>query len=105
MHDGKRNVSSADIACKAVHLRADCIRNRHADEYGQVVSAQASCRSAERLPAMRPARYTDAAPQGEKVLFGQMPSALVERASGANYAQIRMQKNLSVLRGGIHRAP
>ena len=104
MHDGKRNVSSADIACKAVHLRADRIRDRLADEYGEVVSAQASGRSAERLPAMRQTRHTDAAPKREKVLLGQMPPALVERSSGAHHAQSCANENVPVLRRRICRA-
>ena len=104
MHDGKRNVSSADSPCKAVHLRTDRRRNRLAGQYSQIVSAQASGRSAKRLPAMRQTCHTDAAPQGEKVLLGQVPPALVERASGAHHAQNRMQEKLFALRRGIHRA-
>ena len=104
MHDGRRNVSSADTPCKAVHLRADRRRNRVAGEYGQVVSAQAPCLSAEHLFAMRQTRDADAAPKREKVLLGQMPPALVERASGAYHTQSRANENVPILRCGIHGA-
>ena len=78
MHDRKRIKADTDIARKAVHLRADRRRNRFAGEYGKIISAEASCLGAERLSAMRQTRDADAAPKREKVLFGQVPSALVE---------------------------
>ena len=84
-------------------MRADRRRNRFAGEYGEIISAQASCRSAERLSAMRQTRDADAVPQGEKVLFGQVPPALVERSSGAHHAQSRANENVPVLRRGIRR--
>ena len=104
MHDRKRIKADTDIACKAVHLCADRRRNRFAGEYGQVVSAETPCLSAEHLFAMRQTRDADAAPQGEKVLFGQVPSALVERSSGTYHTQSRANENVPVLRRGIRRA-
>ena len=105
MHDRKRIKADTDIACKAVHLCADRGRNRLAREYGEVVSAQTPCLGAERLSAVRQTRDADAAPQREKVLFGQVSSALVERSSGAHHAQSRANENMPVLRRGIRCAP
>ena len=64
------------------------------------VSAQSVC-----LQCGKPVTQTPHRKQKEKVLFGQVPSALVERASGTHHTQSRSDENVPVLRCGIHRAP